>query len=87
VSQLPAALPEEVRALAEADFSAVASRFTAAGFAVTQPADGILTIKAAGDRPSVLISVGVHGDETDRSRWSRTCWTPCRTRRPRWRST
>jgi succinylglutamate desuccinylase len=64
VSQLPAALPEEVRALAEADFSAVASRFTAAGFAVTQPADGILTIKAAGDRPSVLISVGVHGDET-----------------------
>jgi succinylglutamate desuccinylase len=64
VSQLPAALPEAVRALAEADFSAVASRFTAAGFAVTQPADGILTIKAAGDRPSVLISVGVHGDET-----------------------
>jgi succinylglutamate desuccinylase len=64
MSQLPAALPEAVRALAEADFSAVASRFSAAGFAVTQPADGMLTIKAAGDRPSVLISVGVHGDET-----------------------
>ena len=57
-------LPEPVRALAEADFSAVASRFAAAGFAVAQPADGILTIKGAGDRASVLISVGVHGDET-----------------------
>jgi succinylglutamate desuccinylase len=64
MSQSPAALPEAVRALAEADFSAVASRFSAAGFAVTQPADGMLTIKAEGDRPSVLISVGVHGDET-----------------------
>jgi succinylglutamate desuccinylase len=57
-------LPEPVRALAEADFSAVASRFTAAGFAVARPADGILTVEAEGDRPSVLISVGVHGDET-----------------------
>lgn len=64
MSQLPATLPEAVRALAEADFSAVASRFSAAGFAVTQPADGILTIKGAGERVSVLISVGVHGDET-----------------------
>jgi len=61
------AIPEAVRALAEADFSAVAQRFTAAGFAVTQPADGILTIKAAhadAARPAVLVSVGVHGDET-----------------------
>lgn len=61
------ALPEAVRALAEADFSAVAQRFTSAGFAVTQPADGILTIKAAAAdpaRPAVLVSVGVHGDET-----------------------
>ncbi|OEZ62244.1 succinylglutamate desuccinylase [Duganella sp. HH105] len=62
---LPAGpLPGPVRALAEADFSAVAQRFSAAGFAVTQPADGILTIKAEGERPSVLVSVGVHGDET-----------------------
>lgn len=64
---LPAQLPDAVRALAEADFSAVAQRFTAAGFAVTQPADGILTIKAAqadAARPAVLVSVGVHGDET-----------------------
>jgi len=61
------ALPQAVRALAEADFSAVAQRFTAAGYAVTQPADGILTIKAAkadATRPAVLVSVGVHGDET-----------------------
>ncbi|WP_082616288.1 succinylglutamate desuccinylase [Massilia sp. Root418] len=63
------ALPDAVRALAEADFSAVAARFAAAGFAVTQPADGILTVKrpapvGAGARPAVLVSVGVHGDET-----------------------
>ncbi|MES2118280.1 MAG: succinylglutamate desuccinylase [Pseudomonadota bacterium] len=59
-------LPEAVRALAEADFSAVAGRFTAAGYTVAQPADGILTIKRAGTpaRASVLVSVGVHGDET-----------------------
>ena len=57
-------LPAPVRALAEADFSVVAERFAAAGFAVTQPADGILTIKGAGDRPAMLVSVGVHGDET-----------------------
>jgi succinylglutamate desuccinylase len=63
---LPPALPAPVRALAEADFSAVASRFTSAGFAVAQPADGILTIKRQDGaiRPAVLISVGVHGDET-----------------------
>lgn len=68
MSDLPAALPPAVRALAEADFSAVAQRFGAAGFVVDEPADGIITIKAApgGDaaRPAVLISVGVHGDET-----------------------
>ncbi|MET0265890.1 MAG: succinylglutamate desuccinylase/aspartoacylase family protein, partial [Duganella sp.] len=64
VSTLPDALPPAVRALAEADFSAVAGRFSKAGFAVAQPADGILTIKGAGERPAVLVSVGVHGDET-----------------------
>ena len=64
------ALPEAVRALAEADFSAVAQRFSTAGYTVTEPGDGILTIKAgaasaaAADRPAVLVSVGVHGDET-----------------------
>ncbi|HEU4777330.1 MAG TPA: succinylglutamate desuccinylase [Telluria sp.] len=60
------ALPDAVRALAEADFGAVAQRFTQAGFVVGQPARGILTIKSAGGpaRASVLVSVGVHGDET-----------------------
>jgi len=69
------ALPEAVRALARADFGEVAERFRAAGFTVGLPAKGILTVKAAApstvpsaapsvSRPSVLLSVGVHGDET-----------------------
>ena len=61
------ALPEAVRALAEADFASVAQRFERAGFVVAQPASGVLTVKAAtpdAGRPSVLVSVGVHGDET-----------------------
>jgi succinylglutamate desuccinylase len=57
---------EAVRQLAGADFSALARCFSAAGFSVALPAPGIVTIKApAGvDRASVLVSVGVHGDET-----------------------
>jgi succinylglutamate desuccinylase len=63
--KLPDALPAAVRALAEADFGAVAKSFGDAGFTVTQPADGILTIRRPGPkRPAVLLSVGVHGDET-----------------------
>lgn len=61
------ALPEAVRALAEADFGAVAQRFRDAGFAVGLPASGILTVKSSTPDParaSVLVSVGVHGDET-----------------------
>lgn len=60
-------LPPAVRALAEADFGEVARRFEGAGFAVTLPAKGIMTIKAGtpdAARASVLLSVGVHGDET-----------------------
>ena len=62
----PGAISESVRALAEADFGAVAQRFADAGFAVGLPAKGIMTIKsgAASVRASVLVSVGVHGDET-----------------------
>ena len=61
-----ATLPDAVRQLAQADFSAVAQRFSAAGFNVALPAPGILTIKAAAASPraSVVVSVGVHGDET-----------------------
>jgi succinylglutamate desuccinylase len=61
------ALPEAVRALAEANFGTVAQRFEEAGFAVALPAPGILSVKgpvANAARPSVLVSVGVHGDET-----------------------
>ncbi|MGV7210937.1 succinylglutamate desuccinylase [Oxalobacteraceae bacterium A2-2] len=61
-------MPEAVRALAEADFSVVARRFADAGYAVALPADGILSVKGGPsslpDRSSVLVSVGVHGDET-----------------------
>ncbi|MES2316359.1 MAG: succinylglutamate desuccinylase [Pseudomonadota bacterium] len=64
--QTKGAMPHAVRALAEADFGAVAQRFSDAGFTVGQPARGILTIKSGTGpaRASVLVSVGVHGDET-----------------------
>ena len=61
------ALPESVRALAQADFGGVADLFRAAGFTVGLPAKGVLTVKsgtADASRASVLLSVGVHGDET-----------------------
>ncbi len=59
-------LAPAVKALAEADFGDAARRFTDAGFAVTLPADGVMTIRATTGpvRASVLVSVGVHGDET-----------------------
>jgi len=60
-------LPEAVRALARADFGDIAARFRGAGFTVGLPAKGILSVKAALPDParaSVLLSVGVHGDET-----------------------
>jgi succinylglutamate desuccinylase len=61
------ALPESVRALAQADFGQVAGSFRDAGFTVGLPAKGVLTVKAGradAGRPAVLLSVGVHGDET-----------------------
>jgi succinylglutamate desuccinylase len=61
------ALPESVRALAQADFGQVAARFRDAGFTIALPAKGVLTVKSAqadAARPAVLLSVGVHGDET-----------------------
>ncbi|MFL6632566.1 MAG: succinylglutamate desuccinylase [Massilia sp.] len=64
---MAATLPKEIRALAEGDFGEVAARFAATGFTVDQPAKGVLTVKAAApmqERPAVLLSVGVHGDET-----------------------
>ncbi|WP_413673390.1 succinylglutamate desuccinylase [Massilia cellulosiltytica] len=64
---MAATLPKEIRALAEGDFGEVAARFAQAGFTVGLPAKGVLTVKAAtppAERPAVLLSVGVHGDET-----------------------
>lgn len=60
-------LPPAVQALAQADFGAVAQLFASAGFAVALPAPGMLQVKATvhdASRPSVVLSVGVHGDET-----------------------
>ena len=60
-----AALPEPVRALAQGDFTELARRYRAAGLVVDLPAKGILTVKSPQPgRASVLVSVGVHGDET-----------------------
>ena len=61
---------DAVKALAEADFSDVADRFSKAGFAVQLPAKGILQIVSRAPeqgqqrRLRLLLSVGVHGDET-----------------------
>jgi len=59
-------LPAAVRALAEGDLDVFAERFSNAGFNVRQPAHGIFSVKGGGAqaRASVVISVGVHGDET-----------------------
>jgi succinylglutamate desuccinylase len=58
-------IPEFVRALAQGDFTALARRFEAAGLIVHAPGKGMLTVKSPDPgRPSVLVSVGVHGDET-----------------------
>jgi succinylglutamate desuccinylase len=57
-----------VRALAQADFGQVAQSLPRAGFTVGLPAKGVLTVKPRprpdAERASVLLSVGVHGDET-----------------------
>lgn len=60
-------LSEPVRALAQADFRQLADRFANAGFAVHQPVHGILQLSGPGCfmyRPRLLLSAGVHGDET-----------------------
>lgn len=57
----------QARALAEADFTHVADSFANAGFSVRLPARGILQLTSASHmlrRPRLLVSVGVHGDET-----------------------
>lgn len=61
------AVSDTVRALAAADFTTIAQRFASAGCAVDLPAAGILHLAPwtpPGERMSLLVSVGVHGDET-----------------------
>lgn len=56
-----------VLALAGADFTDVADAFSNAGFTVRLPAPGILQITSPGQmapRHALLLSVGIHGDET-----------------------
>ena len=57
-------LSADVVALAAGDFSQLTNAFTSAGFHVNAPAAGIVQILHASPRPSLLLSVGVHGDET-----------------------
>jgi succinylglutamate desuccinylase len=62
----------------------VAQRFRDAGFTVGLPAKGVLTVKAAApmqERPAVLLSVGVHGDETGPIEMVAHAIEPCRARR------
>ena len=61
------AIPESVQAFADGDFSQLADSFANAGFAVRLPARGMLQLTAPARflrRPRLLVSVGVHGDET-----------------------
>ena len=61
------ALPSSVRALAEADFTHAGQCFADAGFSVRLPVPGILQVRAptrSSRRQRLLLSVGVHGDET-----------------------
>lgn len=55
-----------IERLAAADFSAVADSFAAAGYLVQLPQHGVMQLRWPGGAPrrSLLISVGVHGDET-----------------------
>ncbi len=71
LSNLPAGLHPAVASLAQADFSDFANRFASAGYQVHLPAKGIMQVIAGSGkndsdtaRAAVLLSVGVHGDET-----------------------
>ncbi len=58
---------DAIRALAEGDFSGVTDSFANAGLTVQLPARGILQINSQGQSHkhlSLLLSVGIHGDET-----------------------
>lgn len=53
--------------LAEGNFDMLAERFAQAGFAVSTPEAGMIVIRAPGtdvERSRLLVSIGIHGDET-----------------------
>ncbi len=59
------ALPQAVAALAAADLDWFAARFVAQGVTAHQPGPGMLQLDCGrSDAAAVLLSVGVHGDET-----------------------
>ncbi|MFC7514623.1 succinylglutamate desuccinylase [Herbaspirillum sp. GCM10030257] len=58
---------ETITALATGDFTDLADTFANAGMSVRVPSRGVLQISASAGmraRPRILLSVGVHGDET-----------------------
>lgn len=60
-------IPSQVKALADGDLTQLADAFANAGFHARLPARGILQLTSAAHmlrRPRLLLSVGVHGDET-----------------------
>ena len=61
------ALNDSVRQLAAADFSSLADAFSNAGYSVRLPAAGMIQIGSSlppASQVSLLLSVGIHGDET-----------------------
>jgi succinylglutamate desuccinylase len=64
---MQAAVSDSVRQLAAADFSSLADAFSNAGYHVRLPASGMIQITSAlppASQVSLLVSVGIHGDET-----------------------
>ncbi|MDP9108533.1 MAG: succinylglutamate desuccinylase, partial [Pseudomonadota bacterium] len=57
-------LSPQLTAFARGDFSALVTPFRAAGFDVCLPAAGVVQLLREPAARSVLISVGIHGDET-----------------------
>lgn len=61
------AIHDSVRTLAAGDFTHAADSFANAGFKVRLPARGIMQVVSSSHmlrRPRLLLSVGIHGDET-----------------------
>src|SRR4051812_19536456 len=55
-----------LRGIAAGDFGVIAQAFDTAGFRVVLPAPGMLKVScgSSASRPGLLLSAGIHGDET-----------------------